>query len=274
MAVVISTTVVNGVTLSADYGHTNPVTVTSTGLLIESGAYQAALLGQPTNPWTITNQGTIVATGTASSNGIQLLAGGSVNNSGLVDATGVGVYNSTNLTNSGTIVGDAFGLSGSGTTGTLSNTGQILGGSGLRSAFTQVTNSGTIIGTAGYGVRLFGTASALVTNTGTIAGQSLSAISFDTFNPSGTVVNGTSLTTNGLISGASDGIFFSQAGTVINFGTIASTQPGYGSAIFISGSGLVLNGDATATGRFIGSGYNAIVIAGGGTVSNLALSRQ
>jgi len=52
MTTVISGTVVNGVTLSADYGDTNPVMVT--GVIIETGDKQVALIGQPTNAWTIT----------------------------------------------------------------------------------------------------------------------------------------------------------------------------------------------------------------------------
>lgn len=264
MATVISGTVINGVTLSAAYGHTNPVTVT--GLIIDAGNDQVALLGQPTNPWTITNQGTIAATGTHS-HGIYIPAGGSVNNSGLIDATSIGVYYATNLTNSGTIVGDAFGVRGGGAGGALTNTGLILGGSGSSNSNTRVDNAGTIIGTTGYGVRLLGVSPALVTNTGTIAGLSGSAITFDTFNPNGTVVNGTSLSTGGLIDGSVQGIFFQATGTVINFGTIGNSA-GYGSAIFIGGSGVVLNGNATATGRLIDGGFYGVRIAGGGTVSN------
>src|SRR5688500_8325775 len=113
MAVIISNTIVNGVTLSADYGDTNPVTVTATGKIIEAGDYQVALLGQPTNPWTITNQGTIAATG-ARSHGIYIPAGGTVTNSGLIDATSIGVYYADIISNSGTIVGDAFGVGGGG----------------------------------------------------------------------------------------------------------------------------------------------------------------
>jgi hypothetical protein len=115
---------------------TSPLTITSTGAVEASSG--DAIYGNGSAAWTVVNSGTVETTGTTGS-GINLRAGGSVDNTGtgLIDGYR-GVY--------------------------------ILGTAGT------VTNSGTILGTASYGVRLL--AGGTVVDSGTISGASGTAVYF------------------------------------------------------------------------------------------------
>jgi len=123
-------------------------TVTSTGLIAAPsgpGIVNAAgVVG------TLTNMGRVAATGSAAP-GVYLSEGGFVTNSGgtiggYISGAGVGVL----------IGGDA---------GTLTNDGTLVGGTGVGAGtgtYLTVTNTGTIIGTAGAAVALAGGTSRLI----------------------------------------------------------------------------------------------------------------
>src|SRR5213078_1517951 len=97
---------------------------------------------------------------------------------------------------------------------------------------------------------------AVVTNNAFIMGNGGLGIELTA---SGTVFNGTSLSTAGVIFGY-QGVVIGGAGTVTNFGTITGTSP-FASAILIGGGGSVFN----ATGRSITGGFTGIDFGVGGT---------
>ncbi len=213
----------------------------------------------------VTNAGYIQGTGLGTlSIGVYLEAGGSVTNQagGTIAGGNRGVAGATNITNYGTIVGTIWSGIDLGSSGTITNAqgALITGTRAIRSGATLVANAGTILGTNGVGVGLIGT-NGLITNSGLIEGLDSNAIAFAV---DGTVVNGSSVSTTGLIEGR-EGIDIPNAGTVINFGTITGTAVG---GIWIRGSGIVFNGGSGATDQSIsGSGFG-IRIEGAGIVDN------
>ncbi len=246
-------------------------TVTNSGTGLISGHTYGVLIKGAAG--TVTNLGTILATATA---GVALNAGGDVTNgssavvTSLIAGGSLGIASATNITNYGTIYGAYSGIDGGfngtiGFYGTIVNTqsGLITGARAIRSGATLVANAGTIIGTSGSGIVLIGNTSSspLVINTGTIGANGGIGVSL---NVNGTVVNGTSLSTVGLISGR-EGIDIPNVGTVINFATVISTIV---SAINIRGSGLVVNGGSGATGQTIAGGSYGVRLDAGGTVRN------
>jgi hypothetical protein len=125
----------------------------------------------------LANSGTITAQTAVNMAGGDVFNGSSGNPGGLIQGN-VGIAGASYILNYGAIIGGAFGIDGGAGTIINPDVGLIVGHSGIRSGATVVSNAGTIIGTAGYGVRLYGTAPALVTNTGTISGLSSSGITF------------------------------------------------------------------------------------------------
>ena len=153
------------------------ITNTATGMIQSSGATTVAegirvdSTGSSVN--LITNQGNISATGAVGARGISVLGGSArinqINNSGSITAQGgTGVTNGivffgdggTSVVNSGSITGTATDQNANGIRfardlTTLNNSGAILGsqhGVSVGGTLTNIINTGTITGTAGYGV--------------------------------------------------------------------------------------------------------------------------
>ena len=153
------------------------ITNTATGMIQSSGATTVAegirvdSTGSSVN--LITNQGNISATGAVGARGISVLGGSArinqINNSGSITAQGgTGVTNGivffgdggTSVVNSGSITGTATDQNANGVRfardlTTLNNSGAILGsqhGVSVGGTLTNIINTGTITGTAGYGV--------------------------------------------------------------------------------------------------------------------------
>lgn len=153
------------------------ITNTATGMIQSSGATTVAegirVDGTGSSVNLITNQGNISATGAVGARGISVLGGSArinqINNSGSITAQGgTGVTNGivffgdggTSVVNSGSITGTATDQNANGIRfardlTTLNNSGAILGsqhGVSVGGTLTNIINTGTITGTAGYGV--------------------------------------------------------------------------------------------------------------------------
>jgi hypothetical protein len=255
---------------------------TSAAALISGGDSGVKILG---GAGTVTNSGTIRGSGTYG-DGVYLGAGGSVGNA-----------------QGGLIEGAARGVAMLGSVGTVANYGTITGG-GIAGAGTfaypagvYLQGAGTIVNGASnaptpliagvnFGIVMAGS-SGLVSNYGTIAGGigSLGSHVYPVgiyVEGQGVVVNGAANATTALISGVNYGIEMATgaAGTVTNFGTIASTASEnlatyvYPVGIYLQGSGTVINGAPSASSALI-SGARAGVKLGGtaGTVSNFGTIR-
>ena len=228
-------TVINSSTIEGTGGagvnlHVSSVASVNNSGLIEGfgGVYVVTGTG------TVTNSGTIIATGGSFGSGVVLDAGGSVSNTG------------------GAIRGNVFGVQIAGGAGTVTNSGLIAGttssgvilqqggsitnnpgdliqgssfGAYIYGAAATVTNSGKIASTGtGDGIRMKMGGS--VSNTGTVAGQTIGVY---IFGGAGTVSN------SGTITGAGLGVdLFAAGGTVINSGTISG---GNGTAVYFGGTG-------------------------------------
>ena len=260
---------------SASY--TNPVTVTSTGVVgnaAGAGIYAASA-------WTVYNDGGTVAA--ANGSGIALAAGGTVQNSGSVTGSNAGVLiqgNTGAVVNTGYI--DGAGSSGVLETlgGTVTNTtpGTITGGNGvsLEGQPGTLDNAGGITGTAADGVYLGEGGS--VDNSGAIQGRNVGVyfrVAAATLQNSGYIagpdgygvqLNGGGAVSNapgGTITGFRDGVNVQNAaGTVENSGSIDSN---FGNGVGLGYGGYLTNASGgTITGGGSGVGvYNAV-----GTVEN------
>ena len=256
--------------------------------LISGVAYGVYIKG---GAGTVGNLGTIAAGGGAG-NAVLLAMGGSIGNSGVISATGYGVFLGGavgTVVNSGTItsVNDAHwgvDLSAGGSV-TNQSSGYIHGGvfvnggtvrtvvnhgtiarpnnDGVRIAAGYVDNSGTISGT--IGVNNYSGVGTIV-NTGTVTGTGTASIGIE-LTAGGTVTNGASGSSGAFIEGAQDGVLIAGgAGTVANFGTIASTGTA-STAVYLTADGSVSN---AGTG-LISAGADGVVIAGSaGNVVNSA----
>jgi fibronectin-binding autotransporter adhesin len=251
---------------------------------------------------TVTNYGTIIAgaVGTSGSGiGVQLGGGGTVVNSGLINAaygqneggvvsfstgatlvntgtilaagttTGIGVnLNSGSVNNSGLVSGSSTGINlGSGGVGTVVNSGTIL-----------ATNSGTAGTVNANGIFLGG--GGTITNLGTVSVPSANngiAVNFGT--AGGKLVNGTAGGTIGVITAYHDAVFSPTGGaatTIVNYGTIQSTQTGTASGTGFTGFAVILNSIGTIDnfGTIVGSetaslgGRAAISMPAGGSITN------
>jgi|GEM_PF-2150423 len=215
---------------------------------------------------TVLNIGTITASYLYLGCGV-FIHGGTLVNSGSIHSAGVGavVYGvGSALQNA--VGGEISGTNGAnlGANGSLANAGRFLGtqdGVDLGGS-TTVTNTGSIIGAANYGVR--GLYSGIqVTNGGVIMGGDRGM-----FLGTGTVDNSV---TSASISGQNLGIFFGDGGaTVVNHGTIQGTGTSSG-GIILNGGGSIANLGAAAliSGADYGleSGFGATTVVNQGTIA-------
>ena len=226
------------------------VSVTSSGTLIDDG--------------TLTNAGSLTV---ASYRGLQLALGSSLTNL----STGVIARDSTGNTGFSPAI---IGLSGG--AATVANFGTILnlnGNAGLYLQSGVVGNYGSAALIEANGNAIYSyLGSSTVINTGTIESTPSLNGNGIVLVGGGTVSNGTSGSTVGLISGGQYGVFMVAAGTVSNFGTINATN-GYG--IVLQGGGTVtdagtISGSAAAV-RF-GGNNNLLVLERGYSISGLIIA--
>ncbi len=218
---------------------------------------------------TVVNYGRVSQTGAAGNNAINLGAGGTITNRGTISEAG-----SSNAINLGAGGGLTNGASGS-TAGLITG---LQGGINISGSAGTITNFGTVsqTSTAGNNAINLG-AGGTITNLGTVsaAGTNASAVQFGVIG--GKLINGTLGGTVGLITAYHLGLgFFPGAAvnpgtvTVVNYGTIVSTQTGTAAATGFSGLAVNFGTNSTGTidnfGRIAGSqtaGGGAILLAGG-----------
>jgi collagen type I alpha len=265
----ISVSTPGGVTL-ATYGGGPSFTITNGTAVAYTASTSGygAVYGDNTAAWTITNDGTV--TGSANANGI--LLGGGLGSTGFQNT----------IINQGTISGGNYGVrvynSASSVT-YIENVANytIQGGQGaiFMAGPGSVTNHGTIISTAGYGVQLSdggsifndgtiqgvndgvyldGSAADAVTNAGLITASGTSYVV--------TLAQGGSIDNTGTIEGHS-GVTLDGAGTVTNEGSI-SANAGYG--IKLGTGDVVAN-----TGTIQGAGGIYVAIGAASTITNSGL---
>ncbi len=259
----------------------------------------------------LTNDGVILAD-PAGATGVGLVLGGTVTNDGQITAASDGIHTTNagaNIGNAGSIIAGYDGISLDAGGAVTNNAGAVISGGHIGvytgSAASSVSNSGTIMGSAGDGVSLyvggnFSNNSAGVVHGG-YAGVYLGGAGF-TLQNSGTIggadygvlLHGNTLTNKagGVISGGLVGVYagggaaVSNAGnisgdvglqftgigaTVVNTGTIASTVSG-GDAVVFDAAGL--NTLVIAPGSVIdgaidgGGGAGAIDLTGTGQLGN------
>ncbi len=240
----------NGIVLNTA-SVTNPVTIAH-GAYVNSfsPSYSGdAVYGKSGTAWNVTNNGTILAT-YPHGNAIYLKSGGLVTNSatasitGNYDGVGIGGAIGT-VTNLGTINGKYHNGVDLGAGGTVTN-----GSSSSATALISTAPSGEI------GVAVHN-AAGRVTNFGTIDAGNAGVYLF----AGGTVTNGKSGATTGLITGSMGVQGAGGAVTVTNFGTISA--PG-GYALELNAGGIITN---SAAARLSGS-VGTLIQGGAGTVIN------
>ncbi|MGC2412078.1 MAG: hypothetical protein WA459_05200, partial [Stellaceae bacterium] len=229
---------------------------------------------------TVVNFGTLAGAGN-NSGVVRLVAGGTVTNYGtIVGGPGIGVW----MDVGGTVINGRKGSSGGVIAGAR---GMVLGFSG---GVSTVTNFGTIVGTGtGYSDGVDLDAGGLVTNFGTILGTAGGNSVGAGIGGGGTLVNGASGATAALILGSYAGVSLggTAAGTVVNFGTIASVATAR-AGVLLGAGGTVSNygmiaggpggvgmylrngGDVTnqLSGVIIGAGSGIAIARAAGTVVN------
>ena len=286
----------NGVALNAGGAITNGSGSDSAALIAGGGRGDAVYILASTAA-TVVNYGSIE--NTAAGNGIGIVPGGTVVNGTTADTVATIIGNRTgvymegvvalSISNYGTITGQTangvfvYGSIGL-VNGAASDTGAMIGGyiNGIYSGGSAtITNSGTISGgasTVSSGVYLFG--GGYVTN-------GAPASTAATIGAAGTgviCVGGSGTITNfGTISGSlavgfesyrsGTGIDYFGTGTVVNGGTIESTQGGSGIAVlFGTGSErLVIESGAVFVGTVVGgTGINTLELAAGGRANSLS----
>jgi hypothetical protein len=274
----------------------NPVVVTTQGTIVTNGNY--AIYDATSTSGQITNHG-MLDSKSASGTGVEEMAAKStLTNYGLITAGGSGAYMigaGALVTNLGTIIGQ--GTSGDGVAlangGKITNQSQasITGGNDgilIEANGGTIDNSGTISGRAASGIKIdsgngtivnsaastvSGAAYGVVindngsiSNQGTMTGQGGAGIYIG---GTGTIANGDSTHTAGLISGGSYGVFTGgQKSAVSNFGTINATTNG-GIGIALSQGGTLQNGSAGAPGGTIHGGLDGVLVrAYGAKIAN------
>ncbi|MDR3590120.1 MAG: hypothetical protein P4N41_10740, partial [Negativicutes bacterium] len=300
------TNLAGGVIAGSSYGVENYNgtigTLTNSGLISggTDGIYNDGTIGLLTN----LAGGTIYGGGTSyNSAGItneNLI--GVLDNSGLIRGAHTGVYNyyrSTigTLTNSGTVTGayngianygtiglinnlasgviqstanNDSGILNEGTIGALTNSGLIYGpDSGVDNyygtIFSLTNNAGGNIEGGYYGIYNYGNMPQL-TNNGVISGTNYGVYAVSDGNSSYTI--GT-LTNSGTISGHT-GVYIADRGTtIVNMGTIASTDGGNAIDLENNYNSLILNTGSVLFGTIYGGGYNnSITLEGMDSMSN------
>jgi hypothetical protein len=244
-------------TLVAGASLANAGMLQTTGTLMSSGTL--------TDTGTLVNAGTILALGQA----LQVAAGGSLINTGSIGgnpASGAAVSVAAGgfVTNQANAVITGYtGIIAAGEV-VLTNAGTVSGntshGSGIQlHASGSVTNQsgGTISGF--YGVYATG-GPATVANAGSIAGGALGGIGVE-LRAGGVVTN----QAGGVISGGNGGVsVIATRGTVVNAGSIDSTDLGNGYAVILNAGGFVTN---QSGGVMVGT-RGVEVAASAGTVTN------
>jgi hypothetical protein len=225
---------------------------------------------------TVVNFGAIENTGTRAN--VELLAGGAVTN-------GSSTSTAARIDGAGTAIYAANGAGAVKNFGTIKGSNGILlldGGSVSNGA--SGSAAGLIAATSGNAVAIAGAAGA-VANFGTItaAGTTPTVI----LEAGGMVVNGAAGAAAALVSGSGSGVYVANGrGTVTNFGTIdaASTSQGSGvvlrgggnlanfgkiestngttSGVYLSGTGVVVNGAKTSLAATIDGGGNGVAVRG------------
>jgi len=264
----------SGITLGTSGNYASPLTITGSGGVTASGNY--LVFGPNTQAWTVANYGTILNTvGRA----VDFRLGGSVGNTGGLIEGAFGVYitgASGTITNSGTVIGTVNGidlLTGGAVINTA--TGLIRGaGFGVATGLgnvTTVVNSGTIIGTTANGVAL--DAGGTVIDSGTIIGGGKYAISFGIYSTAltdrlvldpgyrlGGIVYGPGTATNTLELGSTG-----SAGTVT--AVLATEFQNFGTVTVDPGAQWTLTGNNSLTGITLtdfGTLTNAGILTGTG----------
>ena len=254
----------------------NPTTITSAGTIDVNSTivHVAGILGTSGVAWTLTNLGTAESIGSLGT-AIDLQSGGLIINGTAASAA--------------LIEGSQTGILISGSAGTVSNFGMILGtaanGFGVELLHGgSVNNTGGLI--QGYtGVYITGV-SGTVTNSGTISGmgsianRGLPPASVE-LNAGGAVFNtGSILSPNtvytvefgdgGFLSNSQSGYigsggiqFLVAGGTLVNAGQIVDAD---GNGVFIDGTAGTLTNSGTISGQNGGIG---VVLAAGGSVTNM-----
>lgn len=231
---------------------TNPVTI-ATGAYVNnfSPSYNGdAVYGKSGTAWNLNNNGTILGHYPVTGSGIEFKSGGSVTNAatasitGNIDGVTIGGGLGT-VTNLGTIDGVNHNGVDLGAGGTVTN------GSGSSATARISTAPSGEIGVAVHG------AAGHVTNFGTIDAGNAGVYLF----AGGTVTNGKSGATTGLITGSMGIQGTGGAVTVTNFGTISA--PG-GYAILLNAGGIVTNSAGARLSGLVG----ALIQGGAGTVIN------
>ncbi len=237
----------------------NPVTIAS-GAYIGSGAKSYAVKGDSTSGqadykfrWNITNFGEVKASGTGST-GVYLAGGGAVYN-------GRPGY-------AGYIGGGKFGVYVKALSGTVVNSGQIVGRNGVGvdlAAGGEVTNLGVIEGTGGVVGITNGAAASLYNYGGIVATGGYSCVNLSATG-SNLLVNGRT----GSIKGASGGgaaVYAGGPANIVNLGDIAGFS-NTGAGIRLGDGGTIVNGrKGTGTGFITSQGDDAIGVFSGGPVT-------
>jgi hypothetical protein len=240
-----------------------------------SAVITAALIGVDISggTGTVVNYGTITGTSVF---GVHLYTGGSVTN-GAGGAT------------TALISGGDTGINITGSTGTVSNAGTVvatgsdgvgvfldLGGS-IANGVGDATSA--LISGGGDGIMLFDGAGT-VTNGGIIAGTGQSGVGI-ALDLGGSVTNDAGAATAALISGSKTGIsVYGDAGTVTNYGMIASTAAsGTGAGIYLGAGGTIVNfgtiSGANGTAIDFGTaGGNEVVIESGSVLDGAVANFQ
>jgi Hint domain-containing protein len=246
MSTITGTTISTGITVGTSGNYTSPLTITSTGAVIENTT-SVAVIGSITQA-TVINYGTIKSTYANTETGIELLTSGSVTNAGTghignPDATvvnyGIIIGGVGTVANAGTVDTGPKGVGIELETGTVDNSlgGVIAGYYGIAATvLTVVKNAGTISvpsgGKGGGGRR------------GPVA------VFFDILDHSGGTVDNDA---TGLIEGYNPVWVQGAAGTIVNHGTILQ-QNASGSAIY-AGINLLNSGTVVDSGTIVGEIY-------------------
>jgi len=233
---------------------TSEGTFINSSVLINNGSFSNS--GGLTNSGTLTNNGSLTNIGVLTNNGSFANAGALTNNGTINGAGSLG--NSASVVNNGRITGDTNGITGS---GSITNTGTIIGTAGTG---VQMTGPGVLTNAAHaliqggqYGIQV-GTGST-VNNAGTILDDAIAGAALG----SGAVVNN-----SGTIGGVTGAVFTGTGATLANSGTISGSggiavQFDAGANSLTLGTGSVLNGDIDG-----GGGAGQITLTGSGTLTN------
>ena len=268
-----------GVNIFSAGGQVTNGSAAVTTALISGGSTAVVING---GAGTVANFGTI--TSTSSGFGVGLHDGGSISNG--------------SNTSTAALISSAAGHTGvyvNGGAGTVTNFGSVkagtvgvfLGDGGRVANGQSGATAGLIVGTTSSSVSIAGTTGTVI-NFGTL--QSLGTLANVALNGGGSVTNGAAGAMSALITGSGTGIYINNAaGTVTNFGKIASTSATSGNGIVledggsVTNSGTVQNADIADAGVYFHNGgsltnnkgglisgaNNGVSVRGGaGTVTN------